>query len=71
MHGPAVDPRQLGHVPAHVLPVRVEVPGLPDRVDYAVWPRIDARAGDPLPVADVAGQVAVDEQVEEVRRASR
>ena len=47
---------------------RVESLRLHDRVEHAVRPGVDAGSGDPLPVADVARDVAVDEQVGEDAR---
>src|SRR5580765_8926415 len=41
---------------------------LPERVERAVATRVRSGAGDPLPVADVVGDVAVDEPVEVVSR---
>ena len=61
-------PASSGHVAAHVGAVGVEAPGLRRRVEDAVRARVDARAGDPLPVAGVVRDVAIDEQRGEVRR---
>ena len=61
--------RELRHVALTSIPVRVEPLELGGRVEDAVWPRVDAGSRDPLPVADVLGDVAVEQQVEEVARA--
>jgi hypothetical protein len=39
------------------------------RVEHAVWVCIGARAGDPLPVQLVVGDVSVDQEIHEVARA--
>ncbi len=69
MHGPAGDVRELGHVATHVVAVRVEAPGLRMWIENAVRSRVDPGAGDPLPVAHIVRDVAIDEQVCEVRGA--
>src|SRR4051794_2662715 len=61
------DVAQLGHPPAHVVPVGVELPALSGRVEHPVVRRgVGAGAGDPLPAVVVAGQVTVDQVLQEV-----
>ena len=66
---PALEAGELRHKAPDVGAVRVEAVGLPDRVEHAVRPGVVARARHPLPVADVVGEVAVDQQALEVDRA--
>ena len=47
VHRAALDAGELGHVAAHVVAVGVEAPGLPDRVEDAVRPGVDARCPRP------------------------
>ena len=65
--GGAAQGGELGHVAAHVLAVGIEAFSLHGGVEHAVRVRVGAGAGDPLPVEVVVGDVAVEEQVEEVR----
>src|SRR5689334_4963638 len=64
----AVDVRKLGYIAADVFAGRIEPHRLSNRVEHAVGTRVVASSGDPLPVARVVGDVAVDEPVDEVRR---
>src|SRR5271166_2823095 len=59
--------RELGNVATHVRAAGVEAPLLEDRVVESArrWLRIDADRSDPLPVAVVAGLVAVEEEAHE------
>ena len=68
MNGATLDRGQLGYVAADVRAVGVEAMRLPERVERPPRARVRSRAGDPLPVADVVCDVAVDEPVEEVPR---
>jgi hypothetical protein len=67
--GTALNAGELGHVAADVVTVGVEALRLRDRVEDPVGARVGACSGHPLPVADVAGDVSVDEEIEEVLRA--
>src|SRR5690606_3142405 len=58
-----------GNVLTDVVAARVETGRLPERVHDAVRAGAVARSGDPLPVARVVGDVAVDEPVAEVTQA--
>jgi hypothetical protein len=60
------DAREFGNIAAHVLSVGVEPGRLAERVKYPAGARVVAGARDPLPVARVAGHVAVGEQFTEV-----
>ena len=66
MHVRCAEARKLRNVAAHVLPVGIEPGRLAERVKYPAGARVVARARDPLPVARVAGHVAVGEQCSEV-----
>src|SRR5690348_2337599 len=62
----SLDLDELGDVAADVRPVGVEAACLPDRVERSPGARVRTRAGDPLPVPDVVGDIAVDKPVVEV-----
>src|SRR5664279_3914700 len=65
--GPRVDVAKLRHIPADVVPVRVEPSVLEGRVeDPEVRRRVGAAAGRPLPAVLVRGKVAVDQPPHEV-----
>ena len=71
VHGGAVQAGQLRDVPAHVVAARVEPLRLAHRVEAPVGPGVGAGAGDPLPVARVVGDVAVDQQSRKCAAPSR
>ena len=69
MHRAALDLSELGHPAADVVAIRVVALRLPRRVEHAVGPGVGPGSRDPLPVPDVVGKVAVDEEVGVVRGA--